>query len=73
MVSKDLGVGENGAKAWVVIEYSLACPIIKLQKNIFELGDHVREKALNLNLPPKLGLVKNTPLASFPNHLLENV
>ncbi len=32
VVSKDVGVGGNGAKAWVVLEYSLAHPITRLQK-----------------------------------------
>jgi hypothetical protein len=34
--------------------------------------DHVGENALNLILSLKLKLAKKTPLASFPNHLLEN-
>ncbi len=32
MVSEDVGVGENGAKVWVALEYSLACPKTRLQK-----------------------------------------
>jgi hypothetical protein len=32
VVSKDMHVQENGAKAWVVLEYSLAHLITKLQK-----------------------------------------
>jgi hypothetical protein len=30
VVSKDMGAKENGAKARVVLKYSLACPKIKL-------------------------------------------
>ncbi len=30
VVLDDMGVGENGAKVWVVLEYSLARPITKL-------------------------------------------
>jgi hypothetical protein len=32
VVSKDVGVEGHGAKAWVVLEYSLAHPITKLQR-----------------------------------------
>jgi hypothetical protein len=42
------------------------------EKDIYELGDNVGEKALNLNLLLKLGLAKKTPLTSFSNCLLEN-
>ncbi len=41
-------------------------------EGIYELEDHVGEKALNSNLTLKLGLVKKNHLASFPNRLLEN-
>ncbi len=30
MVSKDVGAGENGARARVALKYFLACPKIKL-------------------------------------------
>jgi hypothetical protein len=30
VVLEDMGAGENGVKAWVVLEYSLAHPKIKL-------------------------------------------
>ncbi len=43
-MSEDMGVGENGAKMWNVQEYSLAHPKFKLQKNIYELKDHVGKK-----------------------------
>jgi len=32
VVSKDVDTKENGVKAWVVLKYSHACPIIQLQK-----------------------------------------
>ncbi len=32
VVSKDMGVGENGAKAWVALEYSLKHLRIKMGK-----------------------------------------
>jgi hypothetical protein len=42
------------------------------EEGIYELGDHVGEEALNLNLPPKLQLAKKTPPISFLDLLLEN-
>jgi hypothetical protein len=41
--------------------------------SVYELEDHVGEKTLNLQLPPKLGLTKKTPLIGFPSCLLENI
>ncbi len=32
VVSKEMGVKENGAKAWVILEYSFAHPKTKLQR-----------------------------------------
>jgi hypothetical protein len=72
-VLEDVGVGENGAKAQIALKYSHACWRIKLQKNIYELGDNVGEKALNLNMSPKLGFTKKIPFTSFPNCLLKNI
>ncbi len=46
---------------------------LNYEKNVYELKDHVGEKALNLNLLPKLVFTKKTPCASFPNYLLKNV
>jgi hypothetical protein len=43
------------------------------QEGVYELEDHVGEMALSLNLLPKLGLAKRTPLANFPSHLLKGV
>jgi hypothetical protein len=40
---------------------------------IYKLEDHVGEKALNLNLLPKLKPAKRTLLTCFPNYLLKNV
>jgi hypothetical protein len=36
-----MGVGENGAMAWVVLKYSYALPRTKLWKGVHELKDHV--------------------------------
>ncbi len=44
VVLKDVGVGENGAKSWIALEYSHARLRIKLQKNIYEPGDHVGKR-----------------------------
>ncbi len=35
VVSKDMGARENGAKAWVALEYSLAHLRTRLQKKTF--------------------------------------
>jgi hypothetical protein len=45
---------------------------LNYEKGIYEMGDHVGEKALNLNLPPKLRLAKKNPPTIFPNRLLKN-
>jgi len=45
---------------------------LNYEEDIYELGDHVGEKALNLNLSPKFKFVKKTFLTSFPSHLLKN-
>jgi hypothetical protein len=41
--------------------------------NICELEGHVGEKRLNSNQLAIFGLIKKTPLASFPNHILKNI
>jgi len=46
---------------------------LNYEKKVYELKDHVREEALNLNLPPKLSLAKKTFFTSFPIRLLENI
>jgi len=43
------------------------------EANVCELEDHVGEKGWSSNWPTKLGLAKNTHLASFPNCLLESI
>jgi hypothetical protein len=72
-VLKDVGVGENGAKMWVVRNYSLAHPRIKLWKfkHLWAKGA-VGEVALSLNLPLNPGPIKKTPFVSFPSCLLES-
>lgn len=43
------------------------------EKNVYELEDHVEEKALSSNLLPKVGLARKTCLASFFSCLLESI
>jgi hypothetical protein len=45
---------------------------LNCEEDVYELKDHVGEKALNLNLLPELRLVKRTFLASFPSRLFES-
>ncbi len=71
MVSEDMGVRENGVKMQVVRKYSFPRLEVKLQKNNYELEDYVGEKALSLNLLPKLRATKRTA-TSFPSHLVKN-
>jgi hypothetical protein len=73
VVSKDVGVRENGAKAWVVLECSMHVQKLDYEEGVYELGDHVGEKALNSNLLPRLGLAKISLHTSFPNCLLKNI
>jgi len=49
----------------VLIWYSPSHPKTKLQIKRLELEDHVKEEALSLNLPPKLGLVRKIVPTSF--------
>jgi len=42
-------------------------------EGVYELEDHVRQRALSLNLLPKLGFVKKILHAHFSNRLLRNV
>jgi hypothetical protein len=44
---------------------------LNCKKGVYELKDHIGEKALGLNLPPKLGSAKKTLLASFFSCLLK--
>ncbi len=41
--------------------------------NVYEVEYHVGEKALNMQLPPKLGLAKKSPFVGFPSCMLENI
>jgi len=45
---------------------------LNYKTSVCELKDHVGEKGWSLNWLIKLRFVKKPPLASFPNHLLEN-
>lgn len=42
-------------------------------EGVYELEDHVGQKALNLNSLPKLGFVKIIIRAHFSNRLLKNI
>jgi len=46
---------------------------LNYKKGVYELGDHVGEEALTLNLPLKLGSIRRIPFACFSNCLLQNV
>ncbi len=46
---------------------------LNCEKNVYELEDHVEEKALSSNLLPKVGLARKTCLASFFSCLLESI
>jgi hypothetical protein len=43
------------------------------EKRVYELKDHVKQKALNSNLSVKLRLAKKTLPASLSNILLKNM
>jgi hypothetical protein len=44
VVLEDVGVGKNGAKTWVVRDYSLTRQKLNYETNICELEDHVGEE-----------------------------
>jgi hypothetical protein len=46
---------------------------LNCEKGVYELEDHVGEKALGLNLLPKLGPAKKNLLASFFSRLPKNI
>jgi hypothetical protein len=46
---------------------------LNYEKGVYELEDHVGEKALGSNLLPKLGFAKRYFLTSFFNHMLKNI
>jgi len=46
---------------------------LNCKKNVYELEDHVGEKALGSNLSPKLGPAKRTFLTSFLSRLLKSI
>ncbi len=50
---------------------SLHVQKLNCQEGVYELEDHVGEMALSLNLLPKLGLAKITPLTNYFSHLLK--
>jgi hypothetical protein len=65
-------LGKMGPKHELFKDIPLHVQELNSKKNIYELKNHAREKALNSNLPPKLGLAKRTPFTSFFSHLLES-
>ncbi len=72
-MSKDVGVGNNGAKAWATWEYSPTHLKTKLWRRHLWAKGSCWEEALSSNLALKLGPIKKIPLASFSSHLLKNV
>jgi len=70
-VLKDVGVEDNGAKARATQKYPLHFQGQNYGKCIYELKDHVGEKALNSNLSLfKLEPIKKIPHVSFPNCII---
>jgi hypothetical protein len=53
VVSDDVGVGENGAKAWTNQEYSLAQRKVKLQSKHLWVGGSCWGKRMELELANK--------------------
>jgi hypothetical protein len=47
-------------------------PKLNYREGVYELEDHVGEEALNLDLLPKLRLIKKFPPIGFPSCLIEN-
>jgi hypothetical protein len=47
-------------------------PKLNYKEGVYELGDHVGEEALNLDLLPKLKLIIFFPPIGFPSCLIEN-
>jgi len=72
VVLKDVSARKNGGKTWVVREYSLTRPKVKLQNKLLWIRGSCWEKGWSLNWLTKLGPTKKTPLASFPSCLLKN-
>jgi hypothetical protein len=67
VVEEDMGVGENGANAQIALKYCPARPKLDYEKGVYELKDHVKQKALNSNLSLKFRLAKKTLLACLSN------
>jgi len=72
-VSKDMSVKKMVLEHELLENIPLHAQELNCGESVYELKDHVGEKALILNLPLKLGLIRKIPLASFPNHLLETI
>ncbi len=72
VVSKDMGAGENGAKVWVALEYSFACPRTRLRKRCLRTRGSCWGKGTKFKLVTKAWVCKKNSFISFPNHLLEN-
>jgi hypothetical protein len=70
VVVEDMGVKDKVPKFKMHKNIPLHIQELKCEKCIYELEDHVGEKTLGSNLPPKLGLAKGTHFASFCNRLL---
>jgi hypothetical protein len=72
VVLEDVGALKMVPKHKLFINIPLHIQKLNYEKNIYELEKHVGEEALSLNLSPKLGPAKRTPLASFFNRLLRS-
>jgi hypothetical protein len=73
VVSKDVGVWENGAKFWVTREYSPTCPMVKLQSMCLWVGGSCWGKGIEFKLVDKAWAYKKNFHVNFPNRLLKNI
>ncbi len=60
VVLEDMGVGENGAKAWVALEYSLAHPETRLWKRCLWIGGSCWGRGIESKLVAKAWACKKT-------------
>ncbi len=67
---EDVGEGENGAKAWIVLKYSLACPKIKLWKKHLWVGGSCSRKGTKLELAAKAWAFKKKSSYKFFQSLI---
>ncbi len=70
VVSKDMGVRENGAKARAIQEYSPSWSRVKLQNQRLWVGGSCWGKGIKFELTNKTWACKKTPFVNFPCCLL---